>query len=513
MDLRQVRADRDVLIALGRRIRLSIQPSCSLYSGLRGAGKTTELLRLKACLEEWGYIVVYFAADQDIDLSDTVDYSDILLACAHHILGQLNTLDPTENPLVQWVKECWPRIRTSLLIDIELEDLKVEDQLNPLTKLTTNLRAVPDLRRRIRETLEPYTVSLLDALNEFIHKARPQECAGILLIVDNLDRIVPIINQGRSNHEKIFLDQSGQLRSLQCHVIYTVPISLLYSRSAVSLRDHYDCLEVLPMVMTRHLDGSVYWPGLEKLRSVVCQRIQQAAPEWARDPNRLIFEQEEVLNQICLMSGGDLRLLMQLIQGSLVRSTQLPIQAESVQRALTEMRDIYRRVITQDQWPKLVEVARTKQIKNEPAYRGLLLNRTVLEYSQEDETGELMIWYDVHPLVREIPDFKVLFKSRGSGQTSSTQPISSDAESSKTSIYRYSLPKTSSRQERDQFQRYMEQVRQTNPNWILEPDLPRSNEELAFILISKDEDYLIKEAAYLVTRSLSDLLSGENHAN
>ncbi|WP_353736013.1 MULTISPECIES: hypothetical protein [unclassified Okeania] len=47
--------------------------TCQLYAGHRGAGKSTELLRLKQYLESQKIFVVYFAADeQDIDAEDTV---------------------------------------------------------------------------------------------------------------------------------------------------------------------------------------------------------------------------------------------------------------------------------------------------------------------------------------------------------------------------------------------------------------------------------------------------------
>jgi predicted ATP-dependent serine protease len=37
---------------LGNRLQLSNQKTCQLYSGHRGAGKSTELLRLKHSLEK-----------------------------------------------------------------------------------------------------------------------------------------------------------------------------------------------------------------------------------------------------------------------------------------------------------------------------------------------------------------------------------------------------------------------------------------------------------------------------
>jgi signal recognition particle GTPase len=52
---------------LGREITRSKEPTCQLYSGLTGVGKSTELLRFQEYFERNRYFVVYFAADnQDL---------------------------------------------------------------------------------------------------------------------------------------------------------------------------------------------------------------------------------------------------------------------------------------------------------------------------------------------------------------------------------------------------------------------------------------------------------------
>ncbi len=65
------------------------EPTCQLFTGHIGCGKSTELLRLKAELEKEGFHVVYFESSQDLDMGD-VDVGDILLAIAR--------LDPTIKP-------------------------------------------------------------------------------------------------------------------------------------------------------------------------------------------------------------------------------------------------------------------------------------------------------------------------------------------------------------------------------------------------------------------------------
>ena len=70
-------------------VRLSPdEPTCQLFTGHIGCGKSTELLRLKYKLEQQGFHVVYFESSQDLVMSD-VDITDILLAIAHQVSKSL----------------------------------------------------------------------------------------------------------------------------------------------------------------------------------------------------------------------------------------------------------------------------------------------------------------------------------------------------------------------------------------------------------------------------------------
>ncbi|MFM6062916.1 MAG: ATP-binding protein, partial [Microcystis panniformis] len=60
------------------------EPTCDLFTGHIGCGKSTELLRLKDELETEGFYVVYFESSEDLEMAD-VDIGDVLLAIAHRI--------------------------------------------------------------------------------------------------------------------------------------------------------------------------------------------------------------------------------------------------------------------------------------------------------------------------------------------------------------------------------------------------------------------------------------------
>ncbi|NES20840.1 MAG: ATP-binding protein, partial [Symploca sp. SIO3E6] len=354
VNCRDVRGDEDIVEDLGRRMRRARRMTCQLYTGHRGAGKSTELLRLKQYLEEQKFHVVYFAADEeDVDAEDT-QYTDILLACTRHLLEDLKQ-SANPRPLLQWLQIRWQELRDLALTEVAFEGLSVESQISQFAKLTANLRAVPSLRQKIREKINPQTVTLIKALNEFIGEAKkqlPNGCQQLAVIADNLDRIVPITQKsGHTNHEEIFLDRSEQLKALDCHLIYTVPISLVYSRRAADLREIYSDPHILPMIMVQTEKGEAYQPGLNKIHEVISKRVRQFAPTLSLDKD--IFDSPDTLEGLSLMSGGHVRNLLLLIQDAIGRTAELPISQTTVRRAITQARDTYRRTVESKQWSLL----------------------------------------------------------------------------------------------------------------------------------------------------------------
>ncbi|HBK63279.1 MAG TPA: pilus assembly protein PilB, partial [Cyanobacteria bacterium UBA11166] len=326
VDCHEVRGDCDILEELGQPLLLSERVTCNLYSGHRGAGKSTELLRLKDHLEKNSYYVVYFAADEeDIDPEDA-QYTDILLACTRRLLESLKD-NAKPDPLLNWLKTRWQSLKELALTEVSFETLSLETQILQFAKLTANLRAVPATRQKIRQQIDTNSVSLIEALNEFIIDAKkhlPNGASELLVIADNLDRIVPIYDDEtkRSNHDQIFLDRCEQLSRLNCHTIYTVPISMVYSDRGTVLEDRYSKAQVLPMIMVQKPTGEIYQAGIDKLKELIGKRVDRAIPGMTIDQ---VFETTALLENLCLISGGHVRNLMLLMKTVLQRTSKLPI--------------------------------------------------------------------------------------------------------------------------------------------------------------------------------------------
>jgi len=406
VDCKEVRGDGDILVEVGREILYSERMTTQLYAGHRGAGKSTELLRLQEFLDNNGCFVVYFPADeQDIEPEDA-QYTDILLACTRHLIEGLKNANPA--PLLNWLKSRWQDLKDLAMAEVAFDKLSLNLQVAQFAKITANLRTEPTQRHKIRQLVNPHTVSLIEALNEFIKDGKknlPEGYEQLVVIADNLDRIVPVPQEdGRNNHDQIFIDRSEQLKALDCHVIYTVPISMVYSNRATDLRDIYGAdAQVLPMVMVQTPENQPYQRGIDKITEVLQKRINCVKPEMSIVE---MFEGQEALQQLCLMSGGHVRNLLLLMKEAIKYSDTLPIGNRALQRSISEARNTYRNTVYHNEWEALARVYQTKQIENQELYRNLLFQRCVLEYRYINAQDEIQCWYDIHPLIKGIKEFQ-----------------------------------------------------------------------------------------------------------
>ncbi|MBK1986761.1 ATP-binding protein [Sphaerospermopsis aphanizomenoides BCCUSP55] len=406
VDCQEVRGDGDILKAVGRGILYSERKTCQLYAGHRGAGKSTELLRLQKDLDEKGFFVVYFAAEEeDIDPED-VQYTDILLACTRNILAAFK--DKTDSPaILNWLKERCEDLKDLLQTKISLDELSIEAQVSQFAKITTKIRSEPSERQKIRDLINPHTTTLTKALNEFIQDAKKNLPPGydqLVLIADNLDRIVPITKaDGRSNHDQIFIDRNEQLKDLDCHLVYTVPISLIYSDRSSSLVDIYGTPQVLPMIMVQTSENEPYQKGINKVIELLQKRLNTVDSSLSIVD---LFENRSSLEMLCLMSGGHARNLLLLMKEALKYTNTLPISNKALQRSFSELRNTYKNTIYANEWEALAKVHHDKEIVNDQLYRGLLFNRCILEYRYQEPDGGSKVWYDIHPLIKGIKEFQ-----------------------------------------------------------------------------------------------------------
>lgn len=394
---------KHALLRLTRAIR-NKPPVCRLLSGHRGGGKSTELLRLQEELEQTGptgdkFFVVYFEADQeDLDVSD-VDFPDILLAIVRQI-GLAFRKRLKVELRSNWFSRFFDDLKSLLGSEVEFQKLELDAKF---AKFTAAIKYSPMARDEIRKALEPNISNLIQAANELIEEAiallQARGYKNLVVIVDNLDRIVlRNFDTCRTSHDHLFLHRGPQLKALKCHIVYTLPISLVYSPQArVVFANIYDSQpDVISMVKVIERDGSDNPQGLQAMRQMVLKRL--AAANLTQED---AFDMAGTLDDLCRKSGGHLRSLLLLIDTAGEIAGRLPLTALDIEQAFRDMINAFDRALTKPAYfDALRQIDSTHELSGGDHDLMLLYNLSVLEY----ENGE--IWYAVNPAIQGLRKFK-----------------------------------------------------------------------------------------------------------
>lgn len=395
-DLSAVRGS-DRLARIVRNIRRAGgTPTLHFLSGHLGSGKTTELLRMKQRLEtaerdEPLTTTLFLDADTMLDRND-VDLEDILVA----LWDLVYKLSPSAAAAV--LTPLWKdRIGKSLAsIGANLEAPEA------LKKLLGDLRfPAIEQKQKIRVAVGSVTPALIEGLNKALLKVSqepPNEGAGaVVVLIDNLEKL----SQGqRANVERLYLERMGALKSLEAHLVITVPLYLCYAAAGASLIGLYGGeIVVVPMIEVRKRaseGGGDNDAGLAAMAHLLGRRVRFEA---------LFEEGAEAATRIARYSGGCIRHALRLVSGAVNEHDAPPVTAASVERAAGIVQADFERALPESYVPVLKRIAGDNRFPDdckEEVKRDLLLNLFVLEY----QNGQPDPWYAVHPLVERCRKYR-----------------------------------------------------------------------------------------------------------
>jgi energy-coupling factor transporter ATP-binding protein EcfA2 len=374
-----------------------------LVTGHRGCGKSTELKRLQARLRETKYFAVYVDAEALLDLGD-VTYLDVLVALTQELeqalRGENIRLPPSlrEN-LDQWFANVILTEEQRRDVERALEaDFGVGPQVPALARMlaaiTGQIRSGSYRRVEIRRQLEQNLRVFVQRLNELVDDARVRLTRkgwnDLVFIVDGLEKMhYAPLPDGQSTHSALFVAHAEQLKSIHSHVIYTVPISLVFN---ANLGDAFpDPTLIIPMVKITEPDGrTLYEPGRKALFQVVARRVDVAK----------VMESEDLVWRLVEASGGSVRDLMRLMRLACYGATDC-IRATHVETAIRELGREYDRLMQDDDLDLLIFIAQERRVPGNERSARLLHLRLVLEY--QDDSGR---WANIHPALRLSPRLK-----------------------------------------------------------------------------------------------------------
>jgi energy-coupling factor transporter ATP-binding protein EcfA2 len=392
------------------------EATCQLFTGHIGCGKTTELLCLKSILEDEGFQVVYMESSQSLNLADT-DIGEILLTIASHLSQSFEVLELTSSTLL-WqslLQELWKILNR----EVESQPLALVSVMekNGISSLNSELRTItlhakkcPELRLKLRQYLEPRISLILKAINtELIEPAtvalKQLGKKGLVTIVDNLDRLEAVQKPwGRSQPEYLFVDRGEQLCKLNCHMVYTIPLSLIFSKDFGRLSQRFGCdPKILPAIPVRDRHGRDFEPGIGQLQQMILAR---AFPDVATEDRQSlipqVFADRQTLDRLCYMSGGHARNLLRLLHRWIEKDRQFPLSRKGLEVAIRERRQQLVLSLSGEEKDLLCQVAKRKRILGTENYQFLIRHLLVFEY-QDDEGS----WFDINPMLSESQEFAV----------------------------------------------------------------------------------------------------------
>jgi energy-coupling factor transporter ATP-binding protein EcfA2 len=375
-----------------------------LFTGHSGCGKSTEL---KLIQKQWekDYRIIYLEVNEETDIND-VSYTDLYLIVIKQVEFELRKLklkldDKLMKSFEAWFKDVTEETEQTVESSVSIEG---EATLGPeapflaklLVKLLAQIKGSDKRKKSIRQILEK-DVSRLKAdinllLNDGGRKLRNKfpNYKGFLIIFDNLDRVPPEV----ANH--LFFDYAAQLQQLDCTMVYTVPLSVLYS--VKNLNNNFGNPHIVPMVNIYEFDRdscdlNYNQAGLNAIASLIERRVEVDK----------IFESQEELLELAKASGGHVRQLIRMMRTAcLTASTNgnAKITAEDVIYAVKQEQFNFERIIPQNHYPVLAETCLTKNITKDDVGQSMLFNTSVLEYNGKNR------WNYPNPVVKQNEEFQ-----------------------------------------------------------------------------------------------------------
>lgn len=381
-----------------------------LFTGHRGCGKSTELRKLKQRWEQ-EYRIIYLEADEQLDIHDA-EYTDLYLVLIKQVSDDLARLrlqfdSGLLNRFQDWFMEVTNETEESVEKSVSLETIVETGVQVPflsklLAKLLAQIKGSNVQKRKIRDVLQRDVGRLRSDMNALLKNAfervRQQDSSlyqkGFLVIFDNLDRVPPKIG------DRLYFDYATQLQDLNCTLIYTVPISVVYSDK--NLNNAFARPNIVPMVDIYQFDAEC---RELKFKSNAVKALARVLER--RMDLEAIFADQKLVMQLVASSGGHMRQLMQMTATACLTAAtrgHSKVEADDVTYAIKQEQFNFERVIPSHHYPLLVEVCETKRIEQNEDGQKMLFNTSVLEYDGDRR------WNYINPVVKYSDAFRQAFR-------------------------------------------------------------------------------------------------------
>jgi len=394
-------------------------PLKAFLLGHPGVGKTTELSRLLLDVEN-RFRPLRLSVTSELN-PGTLRFYDVLLLILVRLVHEVSQpsvigFEDTDLPkMLDWVRDHLAKKWTKHL---RIDAAEFGAGINiPFLKLFGNIKQGSSRERGVEEYELSFVSELVDLMNRVL-----QECNRLLkkhqkgrqwvIVLEDLEKI----GLTASALKDLFMGLRPSLQGLDGHFIVVIPIWLQYSEDApIVLPPNFQSF-VIPDIAVYKKDHTKDEKVIGALRAVVTARANEG-----------LFA-DDVLERLCIASGGNLRDLFALIRNAMLsarlRNADV-ISVEDATGAVASLRHDYKNLLgstgqdsvdtpLSEKLDRLVGIYDRKdptiEVPNRVLYL-LLRQRCALQYNG---TG----WIGVHPL---IVDLLIEFQKLGEGSPGGSQ--------------------------------------------------------------------------------------------
>ncbi len=377
----------------------------AIFASHRGVGKSTELLRLEHELKS-RYESIHLLANTEFD-SDGFDVEDFLLILCRAVEQHMREvvkkpISPAVLiPVEDWFSEATKSSSlgtdyvTTVKAGIEAK-FEIPFYAKLFASFSSLVKSKSEHKTSFKSVVRKFPGALLSAVNSLLDAAAgilKTEARQLLIVVDNMDRYKPV------PMDQFLAGEPDILKSLRANFLVTPPVSLIYRPISERLSGLYRTF-ILPSPKLRNRRDPyqiVGPPGYEPLLNVLRKRM---------DLDRLIPD-PAAIERLVLASGGSVRELIDFTRQATLVANGKTITIEDVEYVVVKERSSLRDQINiSGYWSALAKLAATKDLTEDPKCLDLLYYRLAFQFNGEN-------WYDVHPLIAEMPGFaKALKKAK-----------------------------------------------------------------------------------------------------
>ena len=367
------------------RIEISNRKEKYLFLGFRGSGKSTELNRLEAALDEDRFLIVNYSIREDLNMSD-FDFKEFFVSMALKIYDMARS---ESIPIQQDIEKDFQEFIKRVTKVTEEEFTSITSggiSWSQIILLKINREA--KTREYLRTELDLKISDLILRLNWLILDIEDKSGKQIVVIVDDLDKLT----RGQQS-EDFFYKNYGLLVQPDCFIVYTFPIPLAFHPSYESVRQAFNWDVVLLQIPVKDRQGNEDPEGIEFYSQVVLRRMNQDLLE------------DKILEK-AIVSTGKLSEFVEIMRDSSLNAFRMrrpQIIEDDVEIALDKLRTMYDRTLTEAHKKKLLEIHSCHEARDEgpdsTIIRELLFSLSAVEY--KDREGR---WCEIEPLLMPLAE-------------------------------------------------------------------------------------------------------------